>query len=242
MDETSAPVTLITGATRGIGRAISDRLARAGHHVFGIARSADPDFPGRLFLADVGDSGALAGVLAEITERVTIDNLVSNAGFNQLQPLLNVRLEDFQRILDINLRATLQCAQACVPAMIRKGRGRIVALASRALLGRPRASSYAAAKAGVVAMSRCWALELARHNITVNVVAPGPIDTEMFRRNNRPDSAQTKVIVDSIPARRMGRPEEVAAAVAYFLSNEASFTTGQTLFVCGGLSIGAVPS
>lgn len=238
----TAPVTLITGATRGIGRAIADRLAGAGHRVLGIARSADDSFPGELFPADAGDQAELARVLDGILHTVEVDNLVNNAGFNQVQPLKDIRLADFRRILDVNLQATLQCAQACTPAMIRKGRGRIVNMASRALLGRPGTSSYSAAKAGVVAMSRCWALELAQYNITVNVVAPGPIDTEMFRRNNPPERPHTQAIVGSVPLRRMGKPAEVAAAVAYFLSDEAAFTTGQTLYVCGGLSIGAVPA
>lgn len=192
MSDAAAPVTLITGATRGIGRAISDRLAGAGHRVIGIARSSDPDFPGDLFLADVSDSDALADVLTEIIRRFEVDNLVNNAGFNEVQRLLDIRPADFRRVLDVNLMATLQCAQACVPAMIRKKCGRIVNLGSRALLGRPGTTSYSAAKAGVVAMSRCWALELAEHNITVNVVAPGPIETEMFRRNNPLDNRRPR--------------------------------------------------
>lgn len=242
MAEIPTPVTLVTGATRGIGRAISDRLAEAGHRVIGIARSQDAGFRGELFIADVSDHNALADVLAMITRRIEIANLVNNAGVNRVQSLLDLRLDDLQKVLDVNLRAAVQCAQACVPAMIRNGRGRVVNLASRALLGRAGTSSYSAAKAGIVAMSRCWALELARHGITVNVVAPGPIDTEMFRSNNPSESPHTQAIVGAIPARRMGRPDEVAAAIAYFLSDEAAFTTGQTLYVCGGLSIGAVPS
>ncbi|HUA54856.1 MAG TPA: SDR family oxidoreductase [Candidatus Sulfotelmatobacter sp.] len=236
----AAPVTLITGATRGIGRATADRLARAGHCVIGIARSADASFPGELHLADAGDEAGLRRTLAEITARQEVDNLINNAGLNRLQTLEEIRLDDFQRVSDVNLRAALLCVQACVPAMKRSGRGRIVNVGSRAQLGRVGASSYAAAKAGLVALSRCWALELAPSGITVNLVAPGPIDTEMFRRNNPPDRPQTQAILGSVPMRRMGRPEEVAAAIAYFLSDEAGFTTGQTLYVCGGLSVGAV--
>ena len=240
MPETTAPVTLITGGTKGIGRATADRLARAGHHVIGIARAAAADFPGELHLADVGDEEALRRVLAEITGRHRVDNLVNNAGLNRLQPLAEIRVEDFQRVLDVNLRAALLCTQACTPTMIARGRGRIVNLGSRAQLGRVGVSSYSAAKAALVGMSRSWALELAPHNITVNVVAPGPIDTEMFRRNNPPDRPRTQAILDRVPVGRMGRPEEVAAAIAYFLSDDAGFTTGQTLYVCGGLSVGAV--
>jgi 3-oxoacyl-[acyl-carrier protein] reductase len=235
-----APVTLITGATRGIGRATAERLARAGHRVVGIARSTDTDFPGELLSADVGDEAALGAVLAQVTSRYQVDNLVNNAGFNRPQPFAEVKLADFQHVIDVNVRSAILCAQACTPAMIAKKRGRIVNLGSRAQLGRVGVSSYSAAKAGLVGLSRSWALELAPHNITVNVVAPGPIDTEMFRRNNPPERPQTQAILNSVPMRRMGKPEEIAATIAYFLSDEAGFTTGQTLYVCGGLSIGAV--
>jgi 3-oxoacyl-[acyl-carrier protein] reductase len=109
------------------------------------------------------------------------------------------------------------------------------------MLGRANTASYSAAKAGLVAMTRCWALELADKNITVNAVGPGPTDTDMWRAHNPPDSPTTRRQLDQIPMRRIGTPEEVAEAVAYFMSDQAGFTTGQLLFVCGGLSIGSLP-
>lgn len=236
------PATLVTGATRGIGRAIVERLAKKGHAIVGVARTKDVDFPGKLVYADLSDRDATTRALAEITADFQIDNLVNNAGFNRLQRLGEIDLDSFQRILDINLRAALQFAQAVAPRMAQRGYGRIVNIASRALLGRPGSSSYSAAKAGLVAMTRSWALELASHGVTVNTVAPGPTETEMWSRNNPPSSPETQAIISRIPTRRLGKPTEIAAAVEYFLSEDAGFTTGQLLFVCGGLSIGGMPS
>jgi NAD(P)-dependent dehydrogenase (short-subunit alcohol dehydrogenase family) len=116
--------------------------------------------------------------------------------------------------------------------------GRIVNIGSRGVRGVPGYSSYGGAKGGLEAMGRTWAKELARHGITVNTVAPGPIDTEMFWEVNPPELERTRSYLASIPLQRLGRPDEIAAAVSYFLSPDAAFTTGQTLFVCGGTSIG----
>ena len=120
-----------------------------------------------------------------------------------------------------------------------KGGGRIVNIASRAILGRVQRTGYAAAKLGIVGFTRVWAAELAAAHVTVNTVSPGPIETEMFQTNVPPGSPEYQRVIGGIPMGRMGRPEEVAAAIAYFLSDDASFVTGQTLFVCGGGSIGA---
>jgi len=137
------------------------------------------------------------------------------------------------------MRAAIQCAQAVLPAMLNARFGRIVNITSRALLGRANTSSYSAAKAGLVAITRSWALELADKNITVNAVGPGPTETDMWNKNNPPDAPATRAHIARIPMGRMGQPDEIAGAVAYFMSEEASFTTGQHLFVCGGLSIGS---
>jgi NAD(P)-dependent dehydrogenase (short-subunit alcohol dehydrogenase family) len=123
--------------------------------------------------------------------------------------------------------------------MLRARFGRIVNITSRALLGRATTSSYTAAKAGLAAMTRSWALELADKNITVNAVGPGPTETEMWNKNNPPESPATRAHIARIPMQRLGRPEDIAGAVSYFMSEEAGFTTGQHLFVCGGLSVGS---
>lgn len=233
-------VTLITGATRGIGRAISENLAAKKHRVVGIARArGDAAFPGEVFVADLRDAESVKGALAEIVSRYEITGLVNNAGLNNIQKLGEIDLAAFEEVIAVNLRSAIQCAQAVLPAMLRAKFGRIVNITSRALLGRATTSSYSAAKAGLVAITRSWALELADKNITVNAVGPGPTETEMWNKNNPPDSPTTRAHIARIPMQRMGQPGEIASAVAYFMSDEASFTTGQHLFVCGGLSIGS---
>lgn len=232
--------TLVTGATRGIGRAIVDDLVARGRPVVGIARRADPSFKGPLLLADLADPEASRQVLAEATEGFAFDCLVNNAGFNHLQRLGDITTDAYDQIMALNVRIAVDCAQAVLPGMRAGAHGRIINISSRSALGRIEGSIYSAAKAALIGLTRSWALELAADGITVNCVAPGPVETEMFSHNNPPGHPRTLAMTNSIPMRRMGRPAEVAAAVAYFLSDAAAFTTGQTLFVCGGASIAQI--
>ena len=233
-------VTLVTGASRGIGRAIAEKLAAQNHRIIGIARSAgDERFPGELVVANLGDVQSLAGALDTITQRYDITGLVNNAGLNHRQVLGEIDLAVFNEVIGVNVRAAIQCAQAVLPAMLRRRFGRIINITSRASLGRPTASAYAGSKAALVAMTRCWALELADKGITVNAVGPGPTETDMWNKNNPPNSAQTRAYLAHGPMGQLGKPEEVAGAVAYFMSEDAGFVTGQHLFVCGGFSLGS---
>ncbi|MDH3235679.1 MAG: SDR family oxidoreductase [Alphaproteobacteria bacterium] len=231
-----ARTTLISGATKGIGRAAAERLSARGHTVIGISRTKpDARFPGQFFQADLGDREARAAVLTEITGRFQVDNLVNNVGVANPQALEDVDPETFARTIDLNLGAAIDLTQAVLPNMRRQKRGRIVNISSRSALGRELRTSYAAAKSGMIGMSRSWALELAGDGITVNVVAPGLTGTDMMRMNN-PDIEQR---AKAIPMRRLASPDEIAVAIEFFLSDDASYITGQLLHACGGLSIGA---
>jgi NAD(P)-dependent dehydrogenase (short-subunit alcohol dehydrogenase family) len=234
--------TLITGANRGIGRATAERLARDGHHVIGLARHAPADgFPGEFHEVDLADAGQTASVLARIVAAHQVDHVVNNAGLTTSSSLQETTAEELDRILAVNMRAPMQCVQACLPAMIAKGRGAVVNISSRAALGIPRRTAYAGAKSGLIGFTRTWALELGRHGITVNAVAPGPVLTELYKNNNPMDEAAARRVAERVPLQRLGQPEDIAGVIAFFLSDDARFVTGQVLYACGGLSVGSAP-
>jgi NAD(P)-dependent dehydrogenase (short-subunit alcohol dehydrogenase family) len=234
-------IVLITGATKGIGRAIAEFAALKGWAVLGIARNNDSTFPGILEIIDLENETERLSTFLKLAKKYNITRLVNNAGVNRLKSVSEVSKKDYERILSLNLTVPFELIQAVLPTMLEAKFGRIVNIASRSLLGRPGASVYSSAKSGLIGLTRTLSMELAVHGITVNAVSPGPIATEMFSTNNPPDSQQTKEIVNSVPMKRMGQTDEVAAAVGYFLSNSASYTTGQNLYVCGGSSVGKAP-
>ncbi len=236
-------VTLITGASKGIGLATAQRIANDGGEVIGIARnSVSTRFPGKFFTADLASAAETEEVLKQITAEYEIDHLVNNAGKTTSSLLTETSIKEFDEILQINMRTPMQCVQACLPAMLRKGRGRIVNISSRAALGMIRRTAYAGAKSGLLGMTRTWALELGAQGINVNAVAPGPVATELYLQNNPMTPEARASFASRIPLKRVGTPEEIAGAVTFFLSSDADYVTGQVLYVCGGLSIGATPT
>ncbi len=235
-------ITLLTGVSKGIGRAVAERLAREGHHVIGLARTKPEwDFQGDFHAVDLTDLETTRALVDNLAARHAIDGLVHNAGTAKIERLETMTIADLDDMMTLHVRAAAVMVQALAPAMKKRRFGRIVLVGSRAALGKIGRGAYAATKSAMLGFMRTWALELGPSGITVNCVAPGPTATELFRRGNPPDAPATKAIIASIPVGRMGKPEEMAGAVAYFLGEDASFTTGQALYVCGGLTVGLYP-
>lgn len=230
---------LVTGASRGIGKAVAEHMTREGHHVIGLSRTAPATFDGSYYEADLADPAATAAVLREITAAHDVLRLVNNSGVAATTSPGEPQPEIFEHHVAVNLRACVDTVDAVLPAMRAAGFGRIVNIGSRAGRGRRGRYYYSMTKAGVDGLTRTAALELGPDGITVNCVAPGPVDTELYAQNNPPGSPEREDAMANAPVRRIGTPEDIAAAVGYFLSDEAGFTTGQTLYVCGGLSVAA---
>ena len=188
---------------------------------------------------DLADRQATAQAADEVAHRFAPDTVIYNAGVILPALLEDVKLSDLDTLVDIHLSAAVLLAQACVPPMKAAKFGRIVLLSSRGALGLATRTAYAATKAGMLGMARTWALELAPFGITVNVVSPGPIQTDMFHGVIPVGDPKVDAVAASIPVKRLGQPDDVAHAVRFFVGEGAGFVTGQVLYVCGGPAWGA---
>lgn len=235
---------LVTGGSQGIGRGIIERLAADGYRVVSLDRETPAALAtDEIFIeVDLSQPQDTAQALAEATQKFEVSVLVNNVGAVQPASLEEVTLEDLDKVVSLNLRCTIQCAQAVVPGMKARRYGRIVSISSRAALGKELRTVYAATKAGLHGITRTWALELGRHGITVNAIGPGPIATDLFKRVNPADSPRTKAIIEGVPVGRLGTPADIAHAVAFFADERAGFVTGQVLYVCGGMTAGVAPA
>ena len=225
---------LITGGANGIGAAIAKKCREAGYETVILDRAGDDAIH-----CDLSDPESTRAALEQALAGGPITRLVNNVGAVFANSLSDQTVEEFDNAVALNLRSAFLCAQALVPGMREAGFGRIVNIASRAALGKELRTAYSATKAGLQGMTRTWALEEGKQGITVNAVAPGPIATELFMNANPAESERTKAIVNGIPVGRMGTPDDVAHAAAFLLSTDAGFITGQTLYVCGGMTVGA---
>ncbi len=238
-------VALVTGASRGIGAAIADMLARRGATVIGTATTVagataisdrlsaiEKNSTGREL--DVNDAQAIPGLLAEISAGAGAPTiLVNNAGVTRDQLLMRMKEEDWNTVIETNLRSVYRMSKACLRGMMKARYGRIVSIASVVgATGNAGQTNYAAAKAGMMGFSRSLAREVGSRGITVNVVAPGFIDTDMTRAL---DDSQREVLLRDIPLARLGEVKDIAEAVCFLSLPSAGYITGQTLHVNGGM-------
>lgn len=238
-------IALVTGASRGIGKAIAQELANHGAIVIGTATSAEgaarisadlascPN-PGRGAVLDVADPESVDALFAGLkADEGAPTILVNNAGVTRDNLLLRMSAEEWDTILNTNLSAIYRTSKAALRGMMKARRGRIINIASVVgLMGNPGQSNYAAAKAGIIGFSKSLAREVGSRGITVNVVAPGFVETDMTRAM---DDEQRAKLADQIPLRRLGEPADIAAAVLYLASPAAGYVTGETLNVNGGM-------
>jgi 3-oxoacyl-[acyl-carrier protein] reductase len=244
MINVSGRIAIVTGASRGIGRATATMLAAAGAEVVAAARGENArstveditSAGGRAHLAslDVTDRASVDRVVAETLERSgRIDILVANAGITRDQLMLRMKREDWEAVIGTNLTALFSCAQAVLKPMVKQRAGRIIAISSVVgQAGNAGQANYAASKAGTIGFCKALALEVASRGITVNVVAPGLIDTDMTRAISQ---TTHETWASRIPLGRLGSPEDVASAVCFLASDAASYITGQVLAVNGGM-------
>ena len=238
-------IALITGASRGIGRAISDMLGAQGATVIGTATSesgADAisqrftaaGFKGQGMCLDVSDDASVEAVIQGISEKYgAVGILVNNAGITRDNLLIRMKSDEWEGVINTNLTSIYRLSKACLRAMMKAKIGRIINIASVvAASGNAGQTNYSAAKAGMIGFTKSLAQEVGSRGITVNVVAPGFIDTDMTRE--LPD-AQRDALLTSIPLGRLGRPEDIAAMVAFLASDAAGYVTGETIHVNGGM-------
>ncbi len=239
---TTTPIALVTGGSAGIGKAICEHLLRRDYAVISLDRH-----PARISHAkfssiaiDLFDTKATAAVAGEVCAKHAVTTIVHNAGVIRAALLPDVKLDDVNALMNLHVATAITLVQAALPAMKAAGFGRVVMVSSRAALGLATRTAYSASKAGMIGMARTWALELGPFGITVNLVAPGPILTDMFYDLIPADNPKINEIAANIPVKRIGAPDDVARAVMFLAAPESGFVTGQVLYVCGGTSIGSI--
>jgi 2-hydroxycyclohexanecarboxyl-CoA dehydrogenase len=240
-------IAIVTGAGSGIGRGIAEKLAAEGATV--IVGDINTE-AARETAAALGNSSI--GVSADVTNRESVDAmvagtvekfgridiLVNNAGWDKVEPFLQSKVSDWDRVIAINLYGTLHCSQAVLAVMAEQGHGTVINIGSDAgRVGSSGEAVYSAAKGGIIAFTKTAAREMARNKVTVNCVCPGPADTPLLAGISAENPKLREALEKAIPLRRLAQPADLANAVAFFASGEAAFITGQTLSVSGGLTM-----
>jgi 2-hydroxycyclohexanecarboxyl-CoA dehydrogenase len=240
-------IAVVTGAGSGIGRAIAGKLAAEGATV---VVSDINETAAKETAAALGNDSI--GVLTDVTSRDSVDDmvryvrqefgridvLVNNAGWDKVEPFLDSKVADWERVIAINLYGTLHCSQAVLAVMKEQGSGAVINIGSDAgRVGSSGEAVYSAAKGGIIAFTKTLAREMARSKVNVNCICPGPADTPLFAGISEGNPKLREALEKAIPMRRLAQPEDLANAVAFFASDEASYITGQTLSVSGGLTM-----
>ncbi|MBL4744086.1 MAG: 3-oxoacyl-ACP reductase FabG [Cycloclasticus sp.] len=238
-------IALVTGASRGIGKAIAQQLAQDGFYVIGTATSdhgaeAISEYlaeSGKGMKLNVADAESITSVLKDITSSVGAPTvLVNNAGITRDNLVLRMKDEEWDDIITTNLSSIFRVSKGCLRGMMKNRKGRIVSIASVVgVTGNAGQANYAAAKAGIIGFSKSLAKEVGSRNITVNTVAPGFIDTDMTKALG---DDQRAALLQGVPLARLGDPEEIANAVSFLCSDKAAYITGETLHVNGGMYMG----
>lgn len=232
-------VAVVTGASSGIGEATASALLERGLTVVTLQRSppkiSHPDLHFRA--VDLSDMPETRKIAREVAVEFPVRYLVNNAGANRPALLENATIDDLQHVTSITLGAAMLLMQAFVPGMRAAKFGHIVSISSRAIMGKTSRTVYASAKAGVIGMARTVAVEVGGDGITVNVVVPGPVATELFDNGHPIGSVQRQTVIDGVLVKRVGTPQDIARAVLFLLHRDSGFITGQALFVCGGTSV-----
>ncbi len=238
----SGKVALVTGSTRGIGRAIAQTLAGAGARVAIVGRdlpraeaaAAEIGHEAKGFACDVSDTAQVSALVADVEAAFgTLDILVNNAGLTKDNVIMRLKDEDWDAVIDANLRGAFASIRAASRGMMKRRSGRIINISSVVgVIGNRGQANYAASKAGLIGLTKSVAKELASRNILCNAVAPGFIDTDM---TSALGAEQRKALESQIPLERLGKPADIASAVAFLASDHAAYITGQVLVVDGGM-------
>ena len=240
-------VAIVTGAGRGIGRGIVEKLAALGARVVisdideGSAQETARDIGSQAvgLRVDVTSKASVEAMVQEVMDHFgRVDVLVNNAGWDKVGPFLESDESDWEKIIEINLYGMLHCCKAVLPVMVAQGSGKVVNIGSDAgRVGSSGEAVYSATKGGVIAFTKTLAREMARYKINVNCVCPGPADTPLFTELGQDQPRLREALEKAIPWRRLARPEDIANAVAFLVSDEAEYITGQALSVSGGLTM-----